>query len=93
MVSGICFKTHSRCIRALLVQLTRNFNKNQGVLGGSAQVLAGVGGRLSSCRDSGPKLDMWFTSVKRLDLPTEPCVMGSRPGTIVLLPGREERLE
>lgn len=28
MVSGICFKTHSRCIHALLVQLTRKFNKN-----------------------------------------------------------------
>lgn len=57
MVSGICFKTHSRCIHALLVQLTRKFNKNPPCVFGrvSAQALAGAGGRICSWRGWSPE--------------------------------------
>lgn len=70
MVSGICFKTHSRCIHALLVQLTGKFNKTPPrVFGKVCAGLCRSGGTIRSWHGAGPETGgLGPASVKELDL-------------------------
>lgn len=83
MVSGVCFKTHSRCVRVLLLQLTRKFNKNPPcVLGGSVPDLGRGRGSICSrwlCPELGI-LGFCFTS---------PCSSGSAFWVLVSFPQGE----